>query len=738
LACALAAATLAVVVLAAGPAGAAPAPTTERVSVTSAEAQASGDSGTPWLSTDGRYVVFASLATDLITDDTNAKWDIFIRDRALGTTERVSVTNAEAQANGHSNTPVISADGRYVAFVSSATNLVSGDTNGKKDVFVRDRLLETTVRVSRSTGGAQGNGDSSWPSISADGRYVAFESSATNLVAGDTNGKADVFVRDLIGQTTIRVSLTSAEVQGSGTSMSPSISADGRYVAFTSASALVTGDTNGKNDVYVRDRTAGTTERVSLTYLGGQTGYATGPSISADGRYVAFWAPGDDLVADDTNGVDDVFVRDRVAGTTERVSLNTDDNQGNGASHWPAISANGRYVAFYSDATNLTADSNLLTDVFVRDREMGTTRRASMSSGSTQGNGVSDRCVISADGMVVAFESDATNLVAGDTNSAQDIFVRVTTGAITYLGIRGSDRYDTAIRLSRAVFPSGPMPSDEGIVLAPGETFQEALCGAPLAAAWGGVVLLTPSTGLRADVAAEIDRLSPEYVFCIGLSDAIVTAVKAVVPVPGNVTAIRGANVYEMSRLVAYTLDKAKDLTGATALITIGTNFPDALGLAPLACGKYWPIILTDKTDGSPLHADAATALADLGITQALKVGTYATLPVGVTQLGNLSGGDRYETNVNVVVWALANTGLTCSHIGVTTGQKFPDALAAGPYLQHYDESPVDGLLFLSPLSGPLPQSVAACVYANRAAVTKVSFVACIEPVISLVKALLP
>jgi hypothetical protein len=179
-------------------------------------------------------------------------------------------------------------------------------------------------------------------------------------------------------------------------------------------------------------------------------------------------------------------------------------------------------------------------------------------------------------------------------------------------------------------------------------------------------------------------------------------------------------------------------MSGATAVITVGTNFPDAIGVAPLACGKLWPIILTDSAGSAALHASAAGALADLGITKAIKVGTYATLPAGVTGLANLSGGDRYVTNRNVVAWALANTTLTCAHIGVTTGEKFPDALAAGPYLQHLDDDPNDGLLFLSPLAGPLPQTIKNEIYAHRADVAKVSFIACIEPVISLVKALLP
>ena len=374
--------------LTAWPAAVQAAPITELVSVTSDEAQASGNSSDPAVSTDGRFIVFNSQAADLVAGDTNAVSDIFIRDRVLGTTERVSVSDSEAQANGHCVYPSVSADGRYVAFYSLATNLVSGDTNGQKDVFVRDRVLGTTVRVSRSTGGAQGNSGSAMPSISADGRYVAFESAATNLVSGDTNGAEDVFVRDLTAGTTTRVSVSGAGVQGSGRSGGASISADGRHVAFTSqATNLVGGDTNGKSDVFVRDRKAGTTDRVSISDSEAEANNdSDGAAISADGRFVALRSAATNLVVGDTNAVADVFVRDRTAGATERVSVTTSDEQANGTSSWPAISANGRHVAFESTATNLTADSNSRTDIFRRDRQTGVTFRDSVSSSQGQGN----------------------------------------------------------------------------------------------------------------------------------------------------------------------------------------------------------------------------------------------------------------------------------------------------------------------------------------------------------------
>jgi Tol biopolymer transport system component len=345
--------------------------TTGRVSVDSAGAQENSSSYQSDISADGRYVAFMSFASNLVAGDTNGFYDIFVHDRVTGTTERVSVDSAGAQGNGQSLNPSISADGRYVAFHSDAINLVPGDTNPAGDIFVHDRVTGATERVSVDSAAAQGNGGSYAPSISADGRYVAFNSLASNLVPGDTNGAPDVFVHDRATGKTKRVSVGSAGAQGNDWSYAPSISGDGRYVAFdSSASNLVPGDTNGSDDVFVHDRLTGTTERVSVDSAGVEGhSYSDSPSISADGRYVAFNSDAITLVLGDTNGVLDVFVHDRVTGATERVSVDSAGAQGNGGSYAPSISAHGRYVAFLSTASNLVSgDTNNNDDVFVHDR----------------------------------------------------------------------------------------------------------------------------------------------------------------------------------------------------------------------------------------------------------------------------------------------------------------------------------------------------------------------------------
>ena len=245
---------------------------TERASLDSTGALANAiniERFCPTLAADGRFVAFGSDATNLVTGDTNAVSDAFVYDRVTGTTERVSVSSAGAEANGTSFAPAISADGRFVAFPSEATNLVPGDTNGVTDVFVRDRLTGTTERVSVSSAGAEANGTSFAPAISADGRFVAFPSEATNLVPGDTNGATDVFVRDRLTATTDRVSVDSAGAQANDRSDFPAISADGSVVAFVStATNLVPDDTNvcgsfmtpgSCPDLFVRVRTMTTT-----------------------------------------------------------------------------------------------------------------------------------------------------------------------------------------------------------------------------------------------------------------------------------------------------------------------------------------------------------------------------------------------------------------------------------------------------------------------------------------------
>lgn len=404
----------------------------QRASVSSAGEQANGWSYGAALSGDGRYVAFYSYATNLVAGDTNGLGDIFVHDMQTGATERVNLnSSAEQAAGGGSWYPTLSRDGRFVAFESGATNLHPADTDTIYDIFLRDRTGGTTELVSVSSDETKGNSSSYSPSISGDGRYVAFDSSATNLDPADTDPTSDIFLRDRTGGTTELLSVSSDEIKGNGYSSNPSISADGRYVAFSSAATnLVPVDGNAVSDIFVRDRTGGTTMLASVSSAGQQgNAYSQYPAISADGRYVSFASPATNLVADDTNDATDVFVRDLQQGVTERVSIGNGEEEGDTTAtsgYGGGLSSDGRYVVFHSDSINLVAgDTNGLADTFRRDRTAGDTIRVNLSStGTEMTDGYQyENPAIAGNGMVMAFVSSSTTLVAGDTNSSDDVFV---------------------------------------------------------------------------------------------------------------------------------------------------------------------------------------------------------------------------------------------------------------------------------------------------------------------------
>ena len=408
-------------------AGPAAAQYTQRVSVDFFGGQGALYSASPSISSDGRYVAFQSLSP-LVQSDGNQHLDVFVRDRTAGTTTRASVSSTGAEVDMDSVSPSISADGRYVAFASLATYLVPGDTNDDWDVFVKDRQTGQTTRASVGPGGVQGDGTSAGPAISADGRFVAFWSRATNLVPGDTNGAVDVFVRDLAAGTTTRVSVDAVGAQGAADAGVCSISGDGRYVAFQSLAALAPSDTNGDWDVYVRDRIAGVTTRASVSATGNDpNGGCEAPSISADGRFVAFQSDASNLVPGDANGKLDVFVRDLGLGTTTLASVSSGGAAGDDISYGPSISADGRVLAFVSLASTLVpGDTNgpLHPDAFLRDLSAGTTVRVDLGPSGVQDDGGVDTCALSGDGRNVAFDSLGDDLVPNDTNGVADVFVR--------------------------------------------------------------------------------------------------------------------------------------------------------------------------------------------------------------------------------------------------------------------------------------------------------------------------
>jgi S-layer family protein/WD40 repeat protein len=391
-----------------------------RVSVSSSEEQANGYSRDADISADGRFVVFWSGASNLVAGDTNEWEDLFVRDIQTGETTRISVSTSGTQADNGSYYPAISGDGRFVAFMSDATNLVSGDTNGFSDIFLRDRQTNTTTRVSVSSNGTQANDISdSYAAISRDGRFIAFNSDATNLVAGDTNNASDVFVRDCQTGVAERISLDSNEVQANGGSSNPSISADGRFVAFSSsATNLVSGDTNASPDIFIRDRVAGVTTRVSLNSSGLEADRgAHDPAISSDGRYVTFSSVATNLLDEEPYGYDHVYLHDRQTGATTLVSIQSDGYQMVGWSTMPDISSDGRYIAFEFDDRG---DGMAFVAIYIHDRLTGITTRVSSPGGGSEDSSFGP--AISANGSYVAFSSFNSRLVSNDTNGWNDVF----------------------------------------------------------------------------------------------------------------------------------------------------------------------------------------------------------------------------------------------------------------------------------------------------------------------------
>ncbi len=378
----------------------------------------------PRISTDGHFVVFYSTASNLVPGDANGRDDVFLKDTQTGAIQIASVASNGTQGNNYSGLDQdISADGRYVVFSSAASNLVSGDTNGYSDIFLRDTLTGTTQRVSVNSNGSQSDGEAHRPKISADGRYVVFEmDSAIAFNGGAVNFISDIFRKDLQTGALARVAV-GFDPQVFGYSNNPAISDDGRYVAFESYSDnLISGDSNNRRDVYLKDVSTGGMSRISVSSSGVQ---ANGESLEADisstGRYVVFSSASTNLIASDTNGKYDIFLKDVQTGAIQLVSVTQGGTQANGNSFSPNVSADGHFVVFRSEASNFAAgDTNGFGDVFVKDMVTGALQAISILPNGTPDTG-SDPA-ISADGQFIVFSSDSS-LGTGDSNGTLDIFL---------------------------------------------------------------------------------------------------------------------------------------------------------------------------------------------------------------------------------------------------------------------------------------------------------------------------
>jgi len=528
------------------------------------------DSHPTAVSANGRYVVFGSGANDLTTaDDFNNLDDVFLRDLVEGTTTLISVNSAgNATGNSQSSGGFISADGHYVIFRSDASNLVAGDNNGLSDIFRRDTVANTTELVTLNSAGTSSalTGGVFLEDISADGRYVAIASLDGNLVAGDTNRKTDVFVRDMQAGTTTLVSVNAAGAAGNNHSFASRISDDGQRIAFASAATNLTtqNDFNSSDDIFVRNLTTNTTSLVSISTSGASgNGFSADPQISANGQIVVFSSSATNLAAV-SSSVNNIFARNLSSNTTAVVSAQTNSSTvtGNSDSFFStdsgnvrSISDDGRYVVFEGRATNLTAttDTNSANDIFVRDLVALTTKLVSVrTDGASTGNNVSESPRLSTNGLFVVFRSRASNLVTTDTNGFNDIFVRDVVGEKTVLA-----------SINAAGTNSGNFNSENPYINADGST---------VAFTSGATDLVTNDTNNKNDAFARYDSSPGQFQFSAATYSVVENVLSKVITVNRVGGSFGEATVnYATSDGTASSVS-SNDYTSASGLLIFGHN----------------------------------------------------------------------------------------------------------------------------------------------------------------------
>jgi hypothetical protein len=382
----------------------------------------------PVLSADGKTVAFWSFATNLDSADTDTLFDIYVKSVLDGELTLASTSDSGVKGDNSSLQPALSADGTDVAFYSFATNLDPADPDGFGDVYVKDIVSGDITLASTSDSEVKGNDSSFQPALSADGSRAVFGSSATNLDPGDADAIQDIFVKNLLTGDITLASTSDNGVKGNGISWEGTLSADGTLVAFSSgADNLDPADPDGSQDVYVKDLVTGETTLVSTSDSGVKgNGDSYGAALSADGTMVAFHSFATNLdPTDDTDSFQDIYVKNLVTGDISLASTSDTGIKANSDSGLPFLSADGSIVAFFSTATNLDpADTDSLADIFVKNLITGDITLASASDSGVKGNGDSLEPTLAADGSRVVFPSSATNLDSADTDPLSDIYVK--------------------------------------------------------------------------------------------------------------------------------------------------------------------------------------------------------------------------------------------------------------------------------------------------------------------------
>jgi 6-phosphogluconolactonase (cycloisomerase 2 family)/glutamine cyclotransferase len=415
----------------------------------------------------GRFIAF-STDSPLSPLDTNQLTDVYVTDRMTGLTEPVSVTASGTTGNWHSLQPSISGDGRYVVFRSAASDIAS-PSSAWYNIYMRDRLLDVTTLISKALGSSTAaNTFSISPQISRDGKTITFWSNSSDLVADDTNLLYDIFAFDVNAQSLNRINVGPGGIEPiGGNSFESWPSADGRYIGYWShATNQVIGDTNAAADVFLLDRQTGTTQRVSVKSDGTQgNGSSDHLSLSDDGRFIAFQSNATNLTSDNVTGLKQIFLKDMLSGSITLVSKPFDGTSPNGQALFPTISGNGRYISYYSDASNLIGgDTNGVPDVFVYDQVLGTTRSLSRSPSGELGNAPSDYARMSRDGSVIVFNSAANNLVVSPPTLGSLYAVSLDTDPGSFVfEVTSATRNFTSAFGSRSKVDLGDAPATYGV-----------------------------------------------------------------------------------------------------------------------------------------------------------------------------------------------------------------------------------------------------------------------------------
>jgi putative cell wall-binding protein/Tol biopolymer transport system component len=655
------------------------------------------------VSAEGRYVAFASEATNLTSMPVpSSESQVYVRDVVTGSVVLASMNSARTGgANDSSYDPSISADGRYVAFTSFATDLPAGvPLDGHTQVYLHDMMTGSTQLVSRNAPGtAAGNYNSFAARLSGDGSHMAFSSVSTNILPGTSVDVVQVLGAEVQSgaMAVVRVlstrdsALASPGQIGNADSRDPTLSYDGKVVAFSSSSTNLTGDavSGAYSQIFLHSVDSGRTWLVSVASDGVSGGNANSrrPALSSDGRRIAYDSKARNLSPASASTIDEqVYVRDMSSLASQLVSVNVGgDGAANGLSLEAAISGDGNKVAFRSQATDVVrADVRGSSQVYWRDIRMGVTALASASSSDAlRGSGPSGAGSpsISADGQAIAF-SAARDLLEGTSAEPAQIYLRQLEGPrVERIG--GADRFAVSAAVSAATFPAGVPVA----YIASGAVFSDALSGSAAAGVQGGPVLLVGKDSLPDAIAAELARLKPARIVVLGGLATIGAGVESALAAFGApVSRIAGADRFAVSASVS---EHVFAPGIQIAFVASGAVFPDALSGSAAAGLLGGPVLLIQK-DAVP--AQVAAELDRLQPKNIVVLGGANTISAAaVAQLGShasvvrrIDGADRFEVSANVVQDAFTQPDV----VYVASGAVFPDALS-GSATAIADRSPV-------------------------------------------------